>query len=180
MNQTVQPLNDMDFIRFVLKSQYHGALAMLRQSVELCPENLWTHSEHRNAFWQVAYHALYFTHLYLQPNESSFRPWDQHQTDVQNPDGIAAPPDPKSTLPLIPEQYSKAQVLSYCDFCDGIVDNAVEALDLRSADCGFHWYKVSKLEHQFVNIRHIQHHTGQLADRLRDAADLSVPWVASG
>jgi hypothetical protein len=34
-----------------------------------------------------------------------------------------------------------------------------------------------KLEHQFVNLRHIQHHTGQLADRLRQAANRGVQWL---
>ena len=29
---------------------------------------------------------------------------------------------------------------------------------------------MSKLEHQLVNLRHIQHHAAQLADRLRSAA----------
>jgi hypothetical protein len=36
---------------------------------------------------------------------------------------------------------------------------------------------MSKLEHQLVNLRHIQHHTGQLADRLRQAADRGLRWV---
>jgi len=50
-------------------------------------------------------------------------------------------------------------------------------LDLDSAESGFSWYRMSKLEHQFVNLRHIQHHTGQLADRLRQEADRGVEWV---
>jgi len=36
---------------------------------------------------------------------------------------------------------------------------------------------MSKLEHQFVNIRHIQHHGAQLADRLRSAANIGIRWV---
>jgi hypothetical protein len=36
---------------------------------------------------------------------------------------------------------------------------------------------MSKLEHQFVNIRHIQLHGAQLADRLRSAADIGIKWV---
>ena len=180
MNENEKSADTMQMVRSILKSQYHGALAMFRQSVEQCPENLWADSEHANAFWQIAYHTLYFTHLYLQPNEASFRPWDEHQENVQNPDGIAGPPDPNSTLPLMPQRYSKAQVLSYCDFCDRMVNNAVNVLDLRNPDCGFSWYKVSKLEHQFINIRHLQHHTAQLADRLRNGANISVRWVASG
>ena len=32
-------------------------------------------------------------------------------------------------------------------------------------------------EHQLVNLRHIQHHAAQLADRLRTARDHGVRWV---
>jgi hypothetical protein len=68
-------------------------------------------------------------------------------------------------------------VLEYWSFCDRLVDDAVDALDLDSAESGFSWYRMSKLEHQLVNIRHIQHHGGQLADRLRSAADIGIGWV---
>jgi hypothetical protein len=87
-------------------------------------------------------------------------------------------------------------VLEYWEFCDGMVDDAVDALDLDRAECGFSWYRMSKLEHQFVNIRHIQHHGGQLIDRVRSArhiqhhggqlidrvrsaADVGIGWVAA-
>jgi|TARA_B100001964_G_C14207214_1_gene588714 hypothetical protein len=55
----------------------------------------------------------------------------------------------------------------------------VDGLDLNAEDCGFWWYDESKFEHQLVNIRHLQHHTGQLADRLRRAADRGVDWIPS-
>ena len=49
----------------------------------------------------------------------------------------------------------------------------------------------SSLQQQFVrqyrafevrlnNIRHLQHHTGQLADRLRTAAGIGVAWIRMG
>ena len=55
----------------------------------------------------------------------------------------------------------------------------VDAVDLLSPSSGFYWYKIPKLEHQLVNIRHIQHHGAQLADRLRQAADIGVDWVGA-
>ena len=58
----------------VLKSQYHAALAMLRHAIEKCPTDLWYSKEQANAFWQTAYHTLFFTHLYLQPTAEDFRP----------------------------------------------------------------------------------------------------------
>ena len=157
-------MTDVAF-RSVLKSQYHAALAMLREAVERCPENEWSNADHKNAFWQVAYHTLFFTHLYLQRDEASFQRWAQHRGDDDGIDG-----DP----------YTQAQVREYWLFCDRIVDDAVDAVDLDSAESGFSWYRMSKLEHQLVNVRHIQHHGAQLADRLRSAADIGITWVSSG
>ncbi|MEX2541681.1 MAG: DinB family protein [Trueperaceae bacterium] len=168
-----------DSFRTVLKSQYHASLEMLREAIELCPDDTWYGREHLNAFWQVAYHTLYFTHLYLQESEEAFRPWEQHQSEVQHEDGISGPPDPDSPLPLMPEPYSREQVLEYWRHCDQMVDRAVDALDLNSPTSGFHWYRLSKLEHQIINVRHVQHHAAQLADRLRAAAGIGIDWVAA-
>ena len=149
----------------MLKSQYHAALAMLRDAVEQCPDVEWLSRDHKNAFWQVAYHVLFFAHLYLQQNETTFVLWSQHHGDDDGTRG---------------EPYSKAQVLEYWSFVDHAVDGAVDLLDLESPESGFSWYTMSKLEHQLVNIRHVQHHSAQLADRLRSAADIGITWVGSG
>jgi hypothetical protein len=152
-------------MRSVLKSQYHAALAMLRDTIERCPAALWSSTEPRNAFWQIAYHTLFFTHLYLQRDEAEFRRWPhQHGGD----DGTKG------------ERYTQAQVLEYWTFCDAMTDRAIDALDLSSAESGFSWYKVGKLEHQLISIRHVQHHTAQLADRLRAATDVGTKWVSAG
>jgi hypothetical protein len=169
---------DDSTLRSTLKSQYHAALAMLRETIERCPEDLWSSAEHLNAFWQLAYHTLFYTHLYLQPDEASFLPWEHHQSGVQNEDGLAGPPNADSTLPLIPQRYSRDDVLAYWDVCNGLVDGAI-ATTILDGPSGFFWYKVSKLELQFINIRHIQHHTAQLADRLRSANDIGTQWVGS-
>lgn len=166
-------------LRAALKSQYHAGLAMLRDAIERCPDDVWSSREHVNAFWQIAYHTLYLTHLYLQPDEAAFRPWEREQGDVQYPSGIPGPADPHSPLPLIPEPYTRAEVSDYGSWCEGMIDGAVDALDLHSPESGFSWYRMSKLEHQLVNLRHLQHHAAQLADRLRAAADVGVGWVSA-
>lgn len=164
-------------IRKTLKSQYHASLAMLREAIERCPDDIWFNDQHKNSFWQVAYHVIFFTHVYLQSNEAAFQRWEGHQRNVQNEDAFAIEQDPKSNLPLLPKPYTKSEVLEYWNFCDQMVDRDVDALDLQSPDSGFHWYKVSKLEHQFINIRHIEHHTAQLADRLRATNGIAIRWV---
>jgi hypothetical protein len=158
-------LTSIPHLRSLLKSQYHASLAMLREAIERCPDDEWLSRDHKNAFWQVAYHVLFFTHLYLQPNEEAFVVWSQHRGAD---DGTTGDP------------YSKEQVLEYWRFVDQSVDGALDQLDLDSPVSGFEWYSMSKLEHQLVNIRHVQHHGAQLADRLRSAADIGIKWVSSG
>jgi len=169
----------LPLLRAALKSQYHAALAMLHEAVARYPEERWVADGQQNAPWQLAYHALFFTHLYLQTEVAAFRPWTGHRSQVQHEDGIAGPADPDSDLPLIPDPYTKDQVLAYLAFCDGLVEEAVDALDLLSPQSGFHWYPIGKLEHQLVNLRHVQHHTGQLVDRLRGETGLGTRWVGS-
>lgn len=168
----------LDAVRDVLKSQYRAGLAMLREAVDSCPDDTWLSRQHVNAYWQVAYHVLYFTHLYLQPTPADFRPWPGHQSDVQNEDGMGGP-HPDSDLPEIPSPYSKDEVLEYLAHLDALLDDAVDALDLASPESGFSRYKVSKFEHQVVNVRHLHHHVAQLADRLRAATGTGVRWIGA-
>src|SRR4030095_63347 len=75
-------------IRPILKSQYHASLAMLREAIELCPDDVWYDRSQVNAFWQIAYHTLFFAELYLGANPEAYRGWPGHQANCQNPDGI--------------------------------------------------------------------------------------------
>lgn len=161
-------------IKPVLKSQYHASLSMLKQAIDCCPENLWSSSIYPNPFWHVAYHALFFLHMYLQSDSDSFRPWTKHRKDYEF---MGLLPWPPHNQPDIEEPYTKEQVMEYLQICEEMIDDAVEKLDLDAKDCGFWWYKMSKLEHQFVNIRHTQHHAAQLMDRLRQEAGVSVDWI---
>lgn len=174
------PSLDARAMRDILKRQYHAVLAMLRDTIQRCPDELWTSDGHHNAFWQVAYHTLFYTHLYLGTDEAAFRPWEGHQGDVQHPDGLPGPSDPSSSLPPTPDPYTKDQVLAYWAAVDGMVGPALDAMDLNRPESGFYWYAMPKLEHQLVNLRHLAHHTGQLADRLRAAGGAGTRWVKSG
>jgi hypothetical protein len=161
-------------VRAALKSQYHAALAMLGDAIEQCPDDLWSGGDHPIAFWHVAYHTLFFTHLYLQADEQAFRPWEHHRDEYQF---LAALPWPPHRQPKIGDPYTKVQVMDYWRWCDGMVDAAVDQLDLDAPECGFWWYQLPKLDHQINNIRHIQHHAALLANRVRLAVGADVRWV---
>jgi len=179
MSSTPTSNSGSSAVRTILKSQNRAALLMLRKSIEACPEEMWLRQDQANAFWQLAYHTVFFAHLYMQSDSDSFRPWKHHQGNVQHEDGIAGPPDPNSNLPLIPEPYTRLQVLEYLQFCMDRVDEWIDAFDPFRPESGFHWYKVSKLEHQMISIRHIQHGAAQLAARLRAELGIGIGWVSS-
>ena len=163
-------------LKAALKGQYHAALAMLKQTIDRCPDDLWTAAGHPSAFWHIAYHTLFYTHLYLQPDEKAFRPWEHSRPEYQYLESVPWPPH---RPPQIAEPYTKAQVLDYWRACDAMIDAGVDQLDLDRPECGFPWYKMPKMEHQLMNVRHIQHHVGQLADRQRLAADLDLDWIGN-
>ena len=149
-------------IEEVVKSQYRAALAMLGDAIEKCPDALWAESETEQQFWHIAYHALFFTHLYLQTNEEAFVPWEKHRENHQYFEG---------------EPYTQAELLDYLMLCQKEVEEKVKDLDWE-AESGFDWLPMNKLGVQFYNIRHIQHHVGQLEDRLRIGAGIGVRWIA--
>jgi hypothetical protein len=162
-------------IRAALKSQYHAALKTLRLAVEQCPDAMWNDPrDGLAAFWRVAYHTLFFTHFYLQKDQHSFTPWGRHQDEAQCIGNISWD---NNRVPTTCAPYAREDILEYARFCDAMIDGAVDALDLSAPECGFPWYQMPKLEHQLVNLRHIQHHAAALATRLRREAGLGVPWV---
>src|SRR5437899_9941504 len=97
-------------VQAALTGQYHAALAMPKQVIEECPEDLWTESRSAVPFWKVVYHTLYGTHLYLQPDEAAFRPWQLHR------DGCQSLPDPTESL-APGDPYTKTELLRYCQLC---------------------------------------------------------------
>ncbi len=153
---------DLDILH-VVANQYRAPLTMLGKAIELCPDSLWFSTDYPNKFWHIAYHAVFYTHFYLHPSEADFVPWEKHRKD-------------SSFLAKVHPPYTKNEVLEYHALCASEVEAKVAALDLAGPS-GFSWLPFNKLELQFYNIRHIQHHTGQLADRLRTEAGIGLGWV---
>lgn len=160
-------------IKEIIKSQYRATLAMLGEVIEKCPDALWDEADNSQQVWHIAYHALFFTHLYLQVDEPSFVPWEKHREEHQFFESVPWPPH---NAPKIEKAYTKAELLEYLTLCQNEVEDKVTTVDLH-AESGFHWLPMSKIELQFYNIRHIQHHIGQLDDRLRINANIGINWI---
>lgn len=159
----------------VIVSQYLAALEMLRQAVSKCPLSLWDSLEDGTKFWHIAYHTLFYTHLYLQDSEQTFTPWIKHRDEYQFFDRMPWPPFKQ---PKIGEPFDKDTILEYLDFCRGQVVEQAPRLNLDGPS-GFDWLPFGKLELQFYNIRHLQQHTGELMERLGTRAEVELDWVGT-
>jgi hypothetical protein len=150
----------------IIESQYWASLAMLREAIEKCPDALWVDDSYSNPFWNIAYHVIFFVHLYLQPEEKAFVPWEKHRDEVVGMEETNEAVEP----------YTKEEVLTYLDLCQAEMEKQVAALDLE-AESGFHWLPFNKLELQFYNIRHLMLHVGELCERLGSHGEVEVGWV---
>jgi hypothetical protein len=162
-------------IREALTGQYRAGLAMLRETIERCPDDLWEAGEHPRATWRIAYHALFYTHLYLMPDEEAFRPWPRDEWHAPILEVADLGKDP-ARVPPRETTYRQADVLEYLDWLDGEVEGMVNALDLDSPESGFSWYAIPKLDHQMLNVRHLQGHVGQMSELLL-ARGIDTDWV---
>jgi len=157
----------MDALKTALAGQYFAALTMLGQTIERCPDDVWTSGTDPRLYWRIVYHTLYYTDLYLHESPEDFEPWAGHDPRV--------PPlwNPPERL----EPYSRQQMLDYLGDIRGRVKRRLTALDFDEADCRFPYYKgFSRLDHQLVNLRHLGGHVGQLSEILM-AHGTDVDWI---
>jgi hypothetical protein len=155
-----------------IQSQYHASLDMMRQVIGKCPDPLWLSTNSKNHYWRIVFHALFYTHLYLQPTEGDFVRWSGHRDEGQF---LGRTPWPPHAEPKIGKPYEKEELLEYLDFCHAEVDARVNILDLGAAS-GFDWLPFEKGELQLYNIRHLQQHIGELSERL-GAEGIEIDWI---
>lgn len=161
-------------LKSAFKGQYHAGFAQIRQCIERCPDDLWSAQAGvaPRTFWRIAYHAIFYTHLYLMNKHEDFQPWEKnewHASVLWDDDERGVPPQETT--------YTRDEVLSYLDLVDAGVDGWMDAMDLEAAHSGIPWYNISKIDHQVVNIRHMGIHIGQLQELLY-ARGIDVDWIS--
>ena len=164
-------------LKQALKEQYHAGLAMLAECVEKCPDNLWTTGETPRTFWRIAFHAAFYTHLYLGQNEEAFQPWPGRREGIHTGLYAASWDGTPIDWSAEPAAYSRAEILDYLHYINRLIDPTVDQLDLGAPETGFPWYRnMTKLSHQLMNLRHTQSHIGQLSELLM-AHRIDTGWI---
>jgi hypothetical protein len=167
----------LDTVKELLAHQYEAALCMLTFCIDRCPEDAWNAPVANLAFCQVAFHTLFFTDVYLGPDEESVRlqPFHREHAGVFR-DYEEFEPRRQQLL------YERPWIRTYLDYCRRKASDVVaaETAESLTSGHGFPRRPPSRAELHVYNIRHIQHHAAQLSLRLRLDAGVDVPWVGSG
>ncbi|MCO6438752.1 MAG: DinB family protein [Phycisphaerae bacterium] len=148
----------IDLLKTVIGHQYDAALAMLHDCLETCPAVLWDGPVARYPFWQVAYHTLCFADLYLAPSEERFELTEMH------PQGWA---EFENEYPS--RRFEKGELTAYAKACRAKARRTIanETAETLQGPSGFARRNFTRAELHVYNIRHIQHHAGQLGAYLR-------------
>lgn len=148
--------------------QFGAAIDMLENAMVACPEDLWTNRSLKPEFWYTAFHALFWLDFYLSDSAKGFAPPPPFTLDELDPAGI-----------LPPRVYTKAELRTYLDHGRKKCRTTIQALTDERAGRRYVFGSVdlSFGELLLYNMRHVQHHAGQLNLLLRQAVDSSPRWV---
>lgn len=156
-------------VRAMLGRQLEAAIAMLERAVIACPEELWSDRSQSPQFWYVAYHTLFWLDLYLSGPVEGFSPPGPFGREELDPAGL-----------LPPRPYSKGELLAYLQHGRQKGRATLEGLTEAEARQRHRhgWGEASRAELLLHNLRHVQHHAGQLYLILRQRAGAAPGWVA--
>jgi len=151
----------------ILWPQFGAAIDMLADAIGACPEGAWQAPGHP-AFWHVAYHTVFYLDLYLSDGLDGFEVPTPFAAELRSLDAQAEAP------------YGREDVLRYLQAsrakCRAVIQGMTEQWARQSS--GFDWLPMNRAELLLYNMRHVQHHAGQLAMRIRQLTGEAPPrWV---
>ncbi|MFO0874048.1 MAG: DinB family protein [Phycisphaerales bacterium] len=158
-------------IKNAVIGQFEAALSMHDECLRRCPAEHWDASIAKYPFWMVAYHTLCFVDCYLAPNDDAFQVRPEY-----HPRGRAELDEEYPS-----RRFTQQELLAYAAICRQRLRRVIEAETRETLEghSGFSHLPFSRLELHLYNIRHVQHHTGQLTAFLRRVG-IDTPWVRTG
>jgi len=170
----------IEHLRKVLWNQFGASIDMLKNIIEMWPHQYWNSN---SKVYYLSYHTLLFLDYYLTIPPTSYKA----------PMSFTISPD---TIPgyavddLLPDKlYPKNEMLdclrSCRQKCKAVIFSLTEeTLEHRWIDqpddvAGGVTLKYSVLEILLYNLKHVQHHVGQLNLLLRQETGEAANWVAN-
>lgn len=149
----------------MLWKQFGATIDMLENAIVLCPDNLWDQKQ----FWYAAYHVIFYIDYYSSDVPDAFMPPDPYTLSEFDPTG------------KMPDRvYTKDELLDYLEFARKKSYDLINDLNEENAAKRFanEYRNYSRFEIILYNMRHVQHHVGQLNLLLRQSIDDAPNWVS--
>ncbi|MCV2485548.1 DinB family protein [Flavobacterium sp. SH_e] len=155
----------MEELKEILWRQFGAVIDMLESSILVCPDRFWDKKD----FWYSVYHTIFWLDYYSSVEPDAFSPLQPFSLSELDPDGI------------LPERvYSKQELLVYLEYsrkkCYFLIDNLTDETSKERFITKYKNY--SRIEIILYNMRHVQHHVGQLNLVLRQNEDVAGEWVS--
>ncbi|QDV48680.1 DinB family protein [Gimesia fumaroli] len=161
----------LEYIKTSITGQFEAALSMLNECIQSCPPDRWENRIANMEFGHVAYHTLCYVDLYLSPDNDSFQLREFHNEFNENWF------KPKTNHPI-----TQALVSDYLQACLQKMRETIAAENEASLkqSAGFYWLsQLTRGELHIYNLRHVQHHAGQLSAYLR-RINVDTRWNSTG
>ena len=157
-----------DSLKHAVWGQFGAAIDALESAIVACPDGVWGEGPTPQAFWYLAYHTLFWLDFYLAGTPEDFAPSGPFTLGELDPAGVY--PD---------RTYTKAELQAYLEHARRKCRATIAAMtDEQSAKLsGFQRLGLSHAELLFYNLRHVQHHTGQINLLIRQAGGEPAPYV---
>jgi hypothetical protein len=152
-------------VNISLWTQFGATIDMLENSMLTCPDTLWNGSQ----FWYISYHTLFYLDYYLCDEPLNFLPPEPFTLSEFEPEG------------KLPDRvYNKPELLNYLKFCRNKCKHLITAFAIEDSEKRFvsKQKNYSMFEIMLYNLRHVQHHVGQLNLLLRQNSNEPPKWVS--
>ena len=148
--------------------QFGGSIATLENVIRAFPESAWAQGETWHQPWYMAFHCLFWTDYYLSEADPAY-----------------AAPAPFTNSELVSEGYPDRVYTreELADWAHALQETLAARMEtVKSADgaartCTLPWGTMNAVELLLYNMRHVQHHAGQLNMMIRQASGTPARWV---
>ena len=173
-------MNLMEILKQTLWNQFGAGIDMLAHTVKALPESSWSP---KSKPYYLSYHTALFLDYYLTIPPTNYKPLLPYQL-------VPWEEIPSSGVDdLLPERpYSQAELREFITSARSKCKNLIRSLDEKIVNApwiekpdeiaGAMTLNYTVLEILLYNLRHLQHHTGQLNFILRQLTGKPVDWVA--
>ena len=150
----------------ICRNEYHALFEMLHKAINHCPDDLWRNESKSPSYWLLVYHTAFYLDFYL-----GFSP-DKHKNrfDISGPFDLTA-----KLERVLTKKELKNYLISIKKKCNKVLDS-VSRKELEGKNT-YSWTGPTLAHRLMYNVRHAQHHIGQLNLMLRYHKAATAEWV---